>query len=153
MKRILEESNFHSSRIEMIKRLIRLYTIRSEFIEYALGKEKKTYFYSANDTTKLFEAISPTLPQLHIVTLYWRIAKETLNIKDVVRDSILKGHKKKRTSLNLFLLTSVSRLNQLNQRGFVIWFPNEQSDEKFIDVCFNQLERVQKTVMSIMIPI
>lgn len=153
MKRILQESKFKSQRIEMMKRTQGALLHPFEFIEYALGKNKEEYCGKinpslSNETTKLFDALLPTLPKLHIVTFFWRIAREKFKVWSTERGWTprFKGTPEEKEFFKSLSFEQVARLNETGQPWIALWHPSEQSDETIIDACFQQLKRVREPV-------
>lgn len=151
LKRILEEPGFRSKRVEMIKETKAAVQHPIEFIEYTLGKaNQKSYCGKinpclTNDTTKLFDAILPTLPKLHIVTFFWRIAMTDLKVWGIGCGWVpeFQGKQEEKEFFKSLSFEQVTRLNKTNQPWVAMWHPSEQPDETIVDLCFNRLKRAQ----------
>ena len=160
LKRIIQESTFRSKRVEMIREMQAAVLHPIEFIEYALQELKptirgRTYYCGkcrpslSNDTTRLFDAILPTLPKLHIVTFFWRIATENLKVwgKKNGWAPEFQGTKEEKEFFKSLAFDQVTRLSKTKQPWIAMWHPSEQPDEIVVDLCFKQLRRAQDVVI------
>jgi hypothetical protein len=153
LKRILEERNFHSKRFELITKTQAAIQHPIEFIEYTLGKKLKDYCGKINpclpnDTTDFFDKILPTLPAHHIVTYFWRIAREKLKVwgRSHGWEPEFQGTPEEKEFFKSLSFDQVTRLNNTGQPWFAMWHPSEQSDESIVDLCFKQLNRAQEKI-------
>lgn len=151
LKCILEDPQFRSKRCEIVNKLQAASKYPIELIEYTLGEEERTRYSGivspsfSNSTTRFFDEILPTLPKLHIVTFFWRIAKEELKVRGL-RGVKFQGTAEEKNFIKSLSFEQVMRLNATNQPWVVIWDPSEQPDEVILDLCFSKLWRTQEEV-------